>query len=165
MITSLTASVATAAHTASLLGGVSIIFKVPADNLTTKTASIIVAAVAKRVMPSGNVYASLLLVHNITAVREAGLVIENRFRTTVGAGAVTVPNSTIALAQIRAVKRHSVLADSATSAQRFVREIDFIWGAFIRQDDFASCTLEHARGSFRAFKKDGTEAHVRKIFL
>jgi hypothetical protein len=161
MIISVIASVATAADTASLLCGVSIIFKAPADNLAVETLSIIVAVVAKRVMPSRNISAFVLLVRNVYAVREAGLVIE-----TGGAGALTIPNSTIVIAKIGAVKRHSLLADSATSAQRFVREIDFIWGdAFIHQDDFAPFTLEHARGSFRAFKKDGTETHARKIFL
>jgi hypothetical protein len=124
--------------------------------------SIIVAGVAKSVLPSRNVHAFLLAVK---AVREAGLVIQNRFRTAGGAGTLTVPNSTIALAKIGAVVGHSVLAESATTAQRFLREIDFILSVFVGQDDFAPFTFEHARGSFRAIKKDGTETPVRKIFL
>jgi hypothetical protein len=98
-------------------------------------------------------------------VREAGLVIEHGFRNAGGAGTVTVLNGTIALTKIGAVIRHIGLADIATSALSIVREIDFIWGVFIRQDDFAPFTLKHARSSFRTFKKDGTETPVRKILL
>jgi hypothetical protein len=46
-----------------------------------------------------------------------------------------------------------------------VREIDFIWGIFIREGDFASCTLKIARGILWAFKKDGYEICGGKVFL
>jgi hypothetical protein len=116
MIISPTASVATAADTASLLGSVSIIFKAPADYLAVETLSIKVAVVAKRVTPSRNIQAFLLQAHSMKAVRKAGLVIENRFQTAGGAGALTVLNSTVDITNIGAVKCHSLLADSATSA-------------------------------------------------
>jgi hypothetical protein len=80
---------------------------------------------------------------------------------------LTVSSDTIAFNKIGAVVRYNVLADSATTAHRFVRKIDFLGGAFIRVDDFASCTPMNATisGIFRAFAKEGTETLVWKIVL